>query len=77
MNGAAITARQVQQLLANPRVADVEAEGLDEGRFFVHLNGHFDFGTDPCGVIRTKSFESYAEARDAISKAKLVSDISP
>ncbi len=70
MNGAEITARQVLQLLADPRVVDVEAEGLDEGRFFVHLYPAFDFGVDPHNVIRTKSFTSYREARDAVSKTK-------
>ena len=56
-----LTKNQVAKLKADPRVADVENEGMDEGRFFVHLKTSY-FWPAPYSDQRTKSFGSYKEA---------------
>jgi hypothetical protein len=61
----------VRALKADRRVEDVEDEGMDEGRFFVHLRPGFDWGTDPFEAIRTKSFGSFAEAHRALKRVKV------
>lgn len=65
-----ITKAQIEKLKATGKVDDVENEGMDEGRFFVHLNEGHDFCTDPHNVIRTKSFGGYAEAYHAVKNAE-------
>lgn len=57
-----ITRAQVQKLKATGKVEDVEDEGLDEGRFFVHLTTSYSWD-EGYGVQRTKSFGSFREAR--------------
>jgi len=59
----------MQRLKAHPAVQDVDCEGLDEGRFFVHLKQGYDWKTDPQQVVRTRSFDSIKDARAAIAKA--------
>ena len=56
-----ITKRQRTMLMAWEIVADVEWEGMDEGRFFVHLKSEY-FWPRPYHDQHTKSFGSYAEA---------------
>jgi hypothetical protein len=60
----------ILKIKADKRVDDVEGEGLDDGRFFVHLKDGFDFGTDPYQVVRTKSFERAVDALKAVRSAK-------
>ena len=43
------------------RVADVENEGMDPGRFFIHLRPPWTYD-DGCGTQRTKSFGGLREA---------------
>ena len=43
------------------RVEDVENEGMDPGRFFVHLRAPWTYD-DGCGIQRTKSFGGLREA---------------
>jgi hypothetical protein len=59
---------QIQKLIATGKVADVEDEGMDEGRFFVHLKPPYSYD-EGNGTQRTKSFGNY---RDAISLIKKV-----
>lgn len=65
-----ITKYQREKLMKLLAVEDVEDEGLDDGRFFVHLYPPYDFGTDPYNKIRTKSFDNFKDAVEAVKKAK-------
>lgn len=61
---------QVAKIKADPRVDDVEAEGMDEGRFFVHLKPGFDWRTDPQEIRRTCSFGAYRDVVKALRGVK-------
>lgn len=52
--------KTLSRLRADPRVADIEDEGLEAGRFFVHLAPGYSF--DSMEQIRTRSFSNAAEA---------------
>ena len=56
------------------RVVDVENEGMDEGRFFVHLKQPWTYD-DGNGIQRTRSFGSFAEVR-RVMKTVSVEDAS-
>lgn len=58
---------QIQKLIATGKVAEVENEGMDEGRFFVHLKGGHSWN-DGYGHQETKSFGGFREAMQAVSK---------
>ena len=60
------------RLMRSLKVADVEDEALDDGRFFVHLREGWDFGSDPWQRIGTRSFGSVREADAAVRAAKKV-----
>jgi hypothetical protein len=69
------TSEQLRKLNSYPCVDEVEDEGLDEGRFFVHLNYGYDWCQDPHQATRTKSFDKYSDARYWIEKrVKKVTD---
>ncbi len=70
VDDSGLTKSQHARLVHNRFVLDVEAEGMDEGRFFVHLREGCDFGTDPRQPIRTKSFGSFREANAALKRVK-------
>jgi hypothetical protein len=55
-----LTKSQVIRLKATGKVAEVEDEGMDEGRFFVHLTNDYTWN-DGYGVHHTKSFGSFKE----------------
>lgn len=59
----------LREIKANKKVADVEDGFLDDGRIFVHLNPEWDFGTDPCQRIGTKSFDTGRAAALAVKAA--------
>ena len=46
---------QIQKLLDTGKVAEVENEGMDEGRFFVHLKAPYSYNYG-YGHQETKSF---------------------
>ena len=53
-------------LARDSRIEEIENEGMDEGRFFVHLKATYDWDTDHAENRRTESFGSIAEARRAL-----------
>lgn len=59
------TKKQIERLKATGKVVDVEDEGMDEGRFFVHLCAPWTWN-DGYGLQRTKSFGGFAEAYNAV-----------
>ena len=61
------TATQIAKLKATGKVADVEDEGMDEGRFFVHLTNEWTWN-DGNGLQRTRSFGNFLEAMQAVKK---------
>jgi hypothetical protein len=63
-----ITKLQVHKLKATGKVADVEDEGMDEGRFFVHLTDKWTWN-EGYGIQHTKSFGGFAEAWRALKTA--------
>lgn len=64
-----ITKAQIAKLAATGKVDDVENEGMDEGRFFVHLKAGYNWN-DGYGHQETKSFGSFREAMAAVNKLK-------
>lgn len=48
-------------------VEDVENEGMDEGRFFVHLKPGYEYPA-PYSGQRTKSFGGVREAREMLRR---------
>ena len=50
-----LTRMQIGKLKDGGKVADVENEGMDEGRFFVHLTKAYTWN-EGYGIQRTKSF---------------------
>lgn len=67
------TKTQIEKLKATGRVDDVEDEGMDEGRFFVHLIVPYTWN-DGNGVQRTKSFSNFREAMSAVKKVEKESE---
>jgi hypothetical protein len=66
-----LTIRQIHaRLMADPRVDDVEDEGIAEpGRFFVHLKRQWYWSDDPWDRSRqSKSFASFSEAKAGLRK---------
>lgn len=59
---------QLKKLQSFEMVVDVEDEGMDEGRFFVHLRSLYSWSNN-C-VMHTKSFGSYEDALAALRKFK-------
>ena len=64
-----LTNAQLSALKSTNCVADVENEGMDEGRFFVHLKSQYSLD-EGYGIQHTKSFGSFKEAITAIKKFK-------
>lgn len=60
----------MKSLLKHPAVQEVDGEGLDDGRFFVHLKDGWDWCYDPHSVTRSKSFSSVKEAREWLKRIK-------
>ncbi len=65
---ADLTKTQLRKLQSFPMVADIEDEGMDEGRFFVHLKAAYCW--PGAGFMHTKSFGSFKDANYALSKFK-------
>lgn len=69
---------QLEKLYATGRVADVENEGMDEGRFFVHLKSGYGYDTldrnGPNDIRLSMSFGGYAEAMREVKLAKIVGE---
>lgn len=63
-----ISRTQVEKLKATGKVDDVENEGMDEGRFFVHLTQAWEYPPPYYGQ-RTKSFGSFREAQAMVKRA--------
>jgi hypothetical protein len=63
------TKQQIARLKATGKVVDVEDEGMDEERFFVHLHAPYSWD-DGYGVQRTKSFGSFSEALKRLKSVK-------
>ena len=61
--------KALQALRQNPRVANIENEGCDDERFFVHLNAAWTYTYDPHQVIHTRSFARAADALKAVRDA--------
>ncbi len=69
MSVGPLTKKQVGYLRNISRVADVENDGMEDDRFFVHLRVGFHWKeSDPDDLQRSKAFSTYAEARTAISQ---------
>ncbi len=62
------TKMQMRKLNSYDSVDEVEDEGMDEGRFFIHLIEGYDWRADPRQVTRTKSFDNYNDARYWLDK---------
>lgn len=60
--------KSLVKLMANPRVDDVENEGCDEGRFFVHLNSEWVF--DVVDQTHSATFGNFKDATAAVKSAK-------
>lgn len=60
---------QIEKLKATGKVDDVENEGMEEGRFFVHLKVGYSWN-DGYGHQETKSFGGYAEAYRALKSVE-------
>jgi uncharacterized membrane protein len=60
--------KQISEILSSSMVEEVEGEGLDDGRFFVHLKNGFDWKTD-AEVRRTKSFSNITAVKKALKNA--------
>lgn len=60
---------QIEKLIATGKVVEVEDDGMDEGRFFVHLKPPYTWD-DGNGVQRTKSFGTYREAMALVKTVK-------
>lgn len=56
-------------LQADHRVEDIESEGMDEGRFFVHLRAPWCYSHHAGDAVRTKSFSSLTAATRAVRAA--------
>lgn len=65
-----ISKAQIKKLKATGKVDDVEDEGMDEGRFFVHLKEPYCWD-DGYGHQETKSFGGYREAMKAVKAVEL------
>lgn len=65
-----ITKAQVKKLFDTGKVVDVEDEGMDEGRFFVHLGAMYSWERPEFEQVRTKSFGNFSTALAAIKKIK-------
>lgn len=57
---------QIAKLIATGKVAEVENEGMDEGRFFVHLKRPYYWAKYGDDEQRTQSFGGYREAMRAV-----------
>ena len=66
---ANLRSKTLTTLRQNPRVADIENEGCDDERFFVHLTDAWSYTWDPCSVTHSRSFSRAAEAVQAVRDA--------
>lgn len=57
---------QIEKLKATGKVDDVENEGMDKGRFFVHLNDAWTWNMG-YGEQHTASFGSFTQAWKAVN----------
>lgn len=64
-----LTKKQIASLLSTGKVDEVENEGCEEGRFFVHLKNEWDFDIDPLNNRRSDTFGGYMEAKKAVKAA--------
>lgn len=55
----------LRRAAADPRVAEIEGGGMDEGRVFIHLKPGFWFG--PYERTHSQSVGSAANVRDALA----------
>jgi len=60
-----ITRAQIAKLKSTGLVVDVEDEGMDEGRFFVHLRERYTWN-EGYGLQRTKSFDGFRAVQRAL-----------
>lgn len=63
-----IIREELQRQRAHPKVDEVENEGMDEDRFFVHLRAEWTWTDDPCCEHQTRSFASVREAEEWLRK---------
>lgn len=59
---------QIAKLMATGKVDEIENEGMDEGRFFVHLKRPYYWAKYGDDEQRTKSFGGYREAAKALKQ---------
>lgn len=63
-----LTKEQLSKLKAHRYVDDVEGEGCEDGRFFVHIKEGLDFNIDPRAQRTSVTFASYRQATQALKK---------
>lgn len=63
-----MNSKGMQALRSDPKVADIECEGLDDGRFFVHLKEGWRYSCDGSDAdpIRTRSFSTLRDANQEL-----------
>ena len=68
-----IKPRHVAQLMATGKIDEIECEGMDEGRFFVHLKPPYCWAYHGNGDFQyTQSFGGFREAMKAVKNCLVV-----
>lgn len=67
-----ITTAQKAKLMATGKVDEIENEGMDEGRYFVHLKEKYCWERYGNDIVRTRSFGNYREAERALKGVQQV-----
>jgi hypothetical protein len=66
---ANLKSKALTALRQNSKVADIENEGCDDERFFVHLTENWSYTWDPCQVTHSRSFTRATDAAKAVRDA--------
>lgn len=66
---ANLRSKTLVALRDNPRVDEIENEGCDDERFFVHLKPEWSYTWDPHAVTHSRSFSRASEAVKAVRDA--------
>jgi hypothetical protein len=69
MRTANLRSKTLTALRRDPRVEDIENEGCDDERFFVHLKTEWSYTQDPRAVTHSQSFSRAADAVKAVRSA--------
>lgn len=65
---AMLSAQQLRKLMSYSYVVDVENEGMEDDRFFVHLDMLHRYDQDQSSGVHSKAFSSYKDARFWLDK---------